>query len=135
MMFESLSTFRIPTQYQPVARLLGLDVDSIFDHPQIQIWRSIADRENGFLDFDDQDGTRKRWHVKRYPAAPAGKATPAEVEVRGIELLASKGIPTVPLVGWGITRDRKSFVLIDDLADHRPCDKLLFAGMDFAPVL
>jgi hypothetical protein len=130
---DTLPTFRVAPQYQPIARLLGLDVDSVFDYPQIQIWRSIPDRENGFLDFEDESGVKKRWHVKRYPAASG--TTPAEAEVRGIELLAAKGIPTVPLVGWGITRDRKSFVLIDDLAEHRPCDKLLFGGMNFAPVL
>jgi hypothetical protein len=57
------------------------------------------------------------------------------VEVRGIELLAGRGIPTVPLVGWGVARDGRSVVLIEDLADHRPCDKLLFGGMPYEPVL
>jgi hypothetical protein len=127
-------TFRIAAQFQPVARRLGLDGDTVFTHPQIQIWRSIADRENGFLDFEyDDDGVRRRWHVKRYAAV--GGTTPAELEVRGIELLAAKGIPTVPLVAWGVARDGRSVVIIDDLADHRPCDKLLFTGMAYEPVL
>lgn len=126
-------TFRIAAQYQPVARRLGLDIDTIFTHPQIEIWRSIADRENGFLDFEDDDGVRRRWHLKRYPRA--GGTTPAEREVQGIELLAGRRIPTVPLVAWGVARDRRSFVIVDDLAEHRPCDKLLFTGMPYAPVL
>ena len=119
--------------YQPVARRLGLDLDTVFTHPQIQVWRSIADRQNGFLDFEDDDGVRRRWHVKRYSGV-AG-TTPAEREVRGIELLAGRGIPTVPLVAWGVARDGRSVVIIDDLAEHRPCDKLLFTGMAYAPVL
>jgi hypothetical protein len=129
------SIFRIAPQYQPVARLLGLDIDTIFTHPQVQVWRSIADRENGLLDFEDEDGRPRRWHVKRYTAVGGRGPTPAEVEVRGIELLAGRGIPTVPLVGWGVAGDGRSVVLIDDLADHRPSDKLLFGGMPYEPLL
>jgi hypothetical protein len=127
-------TFRIAPQHQPVARRLGIDVDTIFTHPRVQVWRSIADRENGFLDFEDDAGVLRRWHVKRY-AAVGGGTTPAELEVRGVELLASRGVPTVPLVAWGVARDGRSVVIIDDLADHRPCDKLLFNGMPYAPLL
>ncbi len=125
--------FRIDPQYQPIARRLGLDGETIYAHPQIQTWRAIADRQNGFLDFENEAGLPKRWHVKRYTAVRG--TTPAELEVRGIELLKSRGIPTVPLVAWGVAPDRRSFVLIEDLAAHRPCDKLLFAGAAFGPIL
>jgi hypothetical protein len=126
---------RVTPEHQPVARLLGLDIDTIFTHPQVQVWRSIADRENAFLDFEGEDGRPRRWHVKRYAAVGPRRATPAEVEVRGIELLAGRGIPTVPLVGWGVAGDGRSVVLIEDLAEHRPCNKLLFGGMPYEPVL
>jgi hypothetical protein len=135
MVSSGRNLFRITPEHQPVARLLGLDIDTIFTHPQVQVWRSIADRENAFLDFEGGDGRPRRWHVKRYTAVGRRRATPAEVEVRGIELLAGRGIPTVPLVGWGVAADGRSVVLIEDLAEHRPCNKLLFGGMRYEPVL
>ena len=119
--------FRLAPQFQPSVRRVGLDVDNVFDHPDIRIWRSIADRQNGTLDFQTEDGSPARWHVKRYTAVRSGK-TPAEREVEGIELLQRAGIPTVPLVGWGVLSDGRSFVIVEDLAGYRPVDKLLEAG-------
>jgi heptose I phosphotransferase len=127
------SSFQIASPFQPTAARLGVDGESIYRHPAITIWRSIADRENGYLDFTDDGGHPRRWHVKRYSAVRG--QTPAEREVRGIELLRDRGIATVPLVAWGVAADRRSFVLIDDLADHRPCDRLLYGGLPYEPML
>jgi heptose I phosphotransferase len=112
---------------QPLVRMIGLDAGAVFDHPDIRVWRSIADRENCTLDAD-VDGRHVRWHVKRYTAVRAPGATPAEREVAGIRLLQDAGIPTVPLVAWGVLADRRSFVIVDELAGYRPGDKLLEAG-------
>ena len=119
--------FRLDPKYQPAARIVGLDVDNVFTHPDIKVWRSIADRENGTLDFTDEAGRPQRWHVKRYTAVRGGQ-TPAEKEVAGIHLLREATIPTVPLVGWGVLRDGRSFVIIKDLGSYRPSDKWLEAG-------
>ena len=127
--------FRLAPQYQPSVRLVGLDVDNVFDHPDIQVWRSIADRQNGTIDFETEAGRPTRWHIKRYTAVPSGP-TPAEKEVAGIELLQAAAIPTVPLVGWGVLADGRSFVIVEDLAGYRPADKLLFAnGVTFDRLL
>src|SRR5206468_4746554 len=80
------------------------------------------DRQNCVLEAELPQ-RRVRWHVKRY--APVAGTTPAEREVRGVQLLEEAGIPTVPLVGWGVLADRRSFVIVDDLAGHRPGDKIL----------
>jgi hypothetical protein len=117
-------TFHVAAEFQPLVRMIGLDAEAVFDHPAIKVWRSIADRENCTLDAE-VDGRKVRWHVKRYTAVRAPGATPAEHEVKGIRLLQGVGIPTVPLVAWGALADRRSFVIVDDLAGYRPGDKLL----------
>ena len=114
--------------FQPLMRLIGLDAEAVFEHPDIKPWRTIADRQNCTLDFHDEEGRPKRWHVKRYTAVRGRSKTPAEQEVGGIQLLQGAGIPTVPLVGWGVLADRRSFVIVEDLADYRPGDKILPAG-------
>jgi hypothetical protein len=119
--------FRLAPQFQLAVRVVGLDVDNVFTHPQIKPWRTIADRQNCTLDFRDEDDRPVRWHVKRYSPV-RGRQTPAEQEVAGITLLKEAAIPTVPLVGWGVLRDRRSFVIVEDLAGYRPADKLLEAG-------
>jgi len=81
--------------------MIGLDAEAVFGHPDVRVWRSIADRENCTLDAD-VDGRRVRWHVKRYTAVRAPGPTPAEREVAGVRLLQDAGIPTVPLVAWGV---------------------------------
>jgi hypothetical protein len=114
--------------YQPLMRRIGLDAEAVFEHPDITPWRTIADRQNCTLDFEGEDGRPVRWHVKRYTAVRGRAKTPAEQEVAGIRLLQDAGIPTVPLVGWGVLADRRSFVIVDDLAGYRPGDKVLPAG-------
>ena len=108
-------------------RMIGIDAAAVFDHPDIKPWRSIADRENCTLD-SDVDGRHVRWHIKRYAPVRTPGPTPAEREVAGVRLLQEAGIPTVPLVAWGVLADRRSFVIVDDLAGYSPGDKLLEAG-------
>ena len=119
--------FHIASGYQPLVRMIRLDAGAVFEHPDIRPWRVIADRQNCTLDAE-VDGKRVRWHVKRYTAVRGPGATPAGREVAGVRLLQDAGIPTVPLVGWGVLGDRRSFVIVDDLAGYRPGDKLLEAG-------
>lgn len=128
-------TFHVAAGFQPLVRMIGLDAEAVFEHPDIKIWRSIADRQNCTLDAD-LDGRHVRWHVKRYTAVRTAGPTPAEVEVRGVRLLQEAGIPTVPLVAWGVLEDRRSFVIVEDLAGYRPGDKLLEEpGVSFDPLL
>ena len=119
--------FHVASGYQPLMRMIGLDAEAVFTHPDIKPWRSIADRQNCTLDAE-VDGRTIRWHVKRYTATRGHRPTPAQREVQGITLLQDAGIPTVPLVGWGVLADRRSFVIVEDLAGYRPGDKLLEAG-------
>lgn len=118
--------FHVSSEFQPLMRMIGLGAEAVFEHPDIKPWRTIADRQNCTLDAN-VDGRRMRWHVKRYTPV-RGPLTPAEREVQGIRLLQQADIPTVPLVGWGVLEDRRSFVIVDDLAGYRPSDKLLEAG-------
>src|SRR5688572_32686935 len=102
-------------------RQIGLDGEAVFSHPEIKVWRSITERENCTLDTEMQ-GKKVRLHIKRYGAV-RGKTTPAEEEVRGIELLMEHDIPTVPLVGYGRVADGRSFVITEDLAGFTAADK------------
>src|SRR5687768_17634199 len=120
-------TFHVSPTYQPVLRELGSDAEAIFTDPRIVVWRSIRERENCTLDAELVDGRRVRWHVKRHQAV-RGRTTPAAEEARGIQLLQSHQIPTVPLVGWGNLADRRSFVIAEDLAGLRAADKLIAEG-------
>jgi heptose I phosphotransferase len=119
--------FQVASGFQPLMRMIALDADAVFNHPDIRVWRSIPDRENCTLDAE-VDGRRVRWHVKRYSAVRMLGPTPAEREVQGIRLLENAGILTVPLVAWGVLADRRSFVIVDDLVGYQPGDKLLAAG-------
>lgn len=118
--------FHVAEGFQPLVRMIGLDAEAVFTHPDVRPWRTIADRQNCTLDAE-VDGRRVRWHVKRYSAV-RGPSTPAEKEVKGVRLLQQAGIATVPLVGWGVLEDRRSFVIVDDLAGFGPSDKLLESG-------
>src|SRR5690242_14724731 len=93
-------------EYQPLLRMIGLDEETVFTHPDIKPWRVLDDRENCLLDVE-VGGQHVKWHVKRY------RDNAAEPEVHGIELLHAAAIPTVPLVGWGKASDGRSFVISD----------------------
>ncbi|MGF1632734.1 MAG: lipopolysaccharide kinase InaA family protein, partial [Phycisphaerae bacterium] len=118
--------------YQPLIRLVGLDAEAVFTHPDVTVWRDLPDRQNATLDFTDTDGRLHRWHVKRYPAKYAKQAN---AEVRGLHLLRQAGIRTPDLVAHGTLPDGRSFLITDDLAGHRPAEKFLAAGGDFAAIL
>lgn len=124
----------VSSTYQPLLRQLGLDAETVFDHPDITCWRKLPDRENCTLDADLPEGRHVRFHVKRYTAVGRSQ-TPADEEVRGHRLLESANIPTAPLVAYGNLPDRRSFVIFDDLTGYRPADKLIERGGDFRSLL
>src|SRR3954465_7674570 len=121
--------FHVDPRYQPIMREVGLDAEAIFSHPDIKVWRSIPERENCTLDAT-LEGRPIRLHIKRYRAGASPKNA-AEMEVAGIELLRSREIPTVPLVGWGKLADGRSFVISEDLKDFRAADKAIAGGLPF----
>jgi hypothetical protein len=129
----SRDTFHVRSEHQPLVREVGLDAEAIFAREDIKPWRTLPDRENCLLDAERADGTAVRLHVKRFPAG--AKGTPAQDEVRGIELLHRAGIPTVPLAGWGSLADGRSFVVSLDLNGFRDAEKLVQGGLPFADVL
>ena len=111
---DSRPSFQVDPRYQPLMRQLGLDAEAVFSHPDIQVWRSIPERENCRLDAR-LDGREIRFHIKRYRATRKS-FTPADEEARGIQALLAEEIPTVPLVGWGKLVDGRSFVITEDLS-------------------
>lgn len=123
----------VSSDWQPVLRELGLDVETVFSHPAIRVWRSLADRENCTLDAQLARGRSLRLHVKRYAAAAA--PTPAAAEVAGHRLLMEEAIPTATLVAWGEANDGRSFVIFEDLAGFTPADKWLEQGGAFQRLL
>jgi hypothetical protein len=125
-----ITRFQVAPAYQPLMRLLGLDAESIFSHPDIKAWRTLPDRQNCKLDADLPDGRHVRLHIKRFGAADA-----AQPEVDGHRHLEQAQIPTAPLVGWGTAKGLGSFVLFDDLAGYSPADKLIEKGLDFESLL
>jgi heptose I phosphotransferase len=128
----SRDTFHVVPAHQPLVREVGLDAEAVFERDDIKPWRTLPDRENCVLDAE-HGGRPARLHVKRFPAT--AKGTPAQDEVRGIELLQRAGIPTVPLVGWGRLADGRSFVVSLDLDGFRDAEKLVQGGLPFAEVL
>ena len=135
-------TFRVAPQYQPLMRAIGLDAETVFTHPDVRVWRVLADRENATLDADLRDtdlahfgdAGRVRLHLKRYAPAVNGR-NPADEEAKGYDLLQRHDIPTAPLVGWGALSDGRSFLLTEDLYGHAPADKLVESGEPFEPLL
>jgi hypothetical protein len=123
----SHSFFNVDPAYQPAMREIGLDADAVFTHPDIKVWRSITERENATLDATLMDGTRVRWHVKRYRPTTEG-ASPARQEVDGVRLLEAAEIPTVKVVGFGEVSDGRSFIITEDLAGFAAADKLIESG-------
>jgi len=121
--------FQVNPQYQPLMRQIGLDAAAVFSHPDINVWRSIPERENCTLDAT-LDGREIRLHIKRYRAT-RGSQTPADEEVRGIQALLGQEIPTVSLVGWGRLADGRSFVISEDLKDFRAADQAIASGFPF----
>jgi hypothetical protein len=125
---QQRSTFHVDPAHQPAMREIGLDADAVFTHPDIKVWRSITERENATLDATLTDGTRVRWHVKRYRPTRDGGPSPAQQEVEGVRLLEAAEIPTVKIVGFGDLPDGRSFLITEDLAGFAAADKLIESG-------
>ena len=126
--------FQTTSAYQPILRELGLDVETIFTHPQIKVWRSIRERDNCTLDADLHDRRHIRLHIKRYH--PTRRSiTPADEEAVGITALQNAGIPTVPLVGYGKSITGQSFLITEDLTGYDDAQKLIEGGYPFEKLL
>ena len=126
--------FNAAPRYQPILREIGIDAEAIFDHPEIKVWRSIRERQNCTLDADLADGRHIRLHIKRH-IPERGTRTSADEEALGIRALEIEGIPTVPLVGWGKLIDGRSFLITEDLTDHRDAEKAVREGLPFDSIL
>ncbi len=124
------SEFHVLPEFQPAFRELGLDAASVFNHPDIRVWRKLPDRENATLDLSEP---AIRLHVKRYP--PTRGELTGDIEVAGHRALASADIPTARLIAWGKHLDGASFTMFEDLAGYLPADKLLASGLPFADLL
>lgn len=118
---------QVDPRYQPIFRQIGLDVETIFDHPRIRVWRSIPERENCTLDAAWDDGRPIRLHIKRYPRSRA-RMTPAQLEAAGHQLLLEHEIPTATLVAWGRDAAGRSFIVTEDLRGYVAADKRLQCG-------
>ena len=130
MPYVNQGKMNVATVYQPVFKRLGLDTETMFTDPAIRPWRDLNDRQNCTLDTTWDDGSPVRFHIKRFPSVRSS-ATPADVEVNGFRALQMEDIPTAPLVGWGKTGDRRSFVITQDLKGFVPADKLIATGTPF----
>ena len=95
----SQNSMHVAPGYQPIFREVGLDAEGVFTHPDIKPWRTLNDRENCTLDVVRGDGSKIRFHIKRFPASASGG--PADLEVNGLRVLQLEDIPTAPLVGIG----------------------------------
>jgi hypothetical protein len=124
----------VAPQYQPIFREAGIDAETIFTSPDVKPWRSLPDRENCILDVNRADGSKIRFHIKRFPVSN-GMSTPADADVNGLRALQLEEIPTAPLVGWGKLADRRSFVITQDLHGFDAADKLIEAGLSFDRLL
>ncbi len=118
--------FYIRPDMQPAARQLGIDGPTIAEHPAITWWRALPERSNGLLQATLAEGDKIRWHVKLYQ--PCRGPCPATVEADAIRLLQRSGIPTVPLIAYGVAADGRGCLITDDLRGFSAADKLLQSG-------
>jgi hypothetical protein len=121
----------IADPYRELFARIGFVPEMIFSHPEIKIWRRLADRENCTWDISDKN-RRLRLHVKRFPKL---RQSPAKIEAQGYGLLRQRGIPTAELASWGILDDGRSFIAMEDLSGFTPADKLIEAGQPFERLL
>lgn len=120
--------YQAEAKYADLLRDAGLaDAMSVFEHPKIEPWRSIRERENCVLDLDD--GTRL--HIKRNTKGFTG----VDDEVTGIRHLQKAGIETVPLAGYGKLNDGRGFVITENLTHFSDCERLLESGTPFETLL
>jgi hypothetical protein len=106
--------------FADLLRSVGLaDAQSVFDNPDIQVWRSITERENCVLDH-----AGGRLHIKRNKPGQSG----IETEIEGIRLLEEAGIGTVTVCGYGRLHDGRGFIITDHLTGFEDCHKQLESG-------
>lgn len=131
---QAKDNFRVAPKYQAVFHALGLNAETVFTDPRIVVWRSIRERQNGYIDVEVGKGEVRRLHVKRFIAARGG-TLPAQEELTGIRALEIERIPTTPVVAFGTMRDGRSFIITEDLAGFRAADKAVAAGLAFETIL
>ena len=105
----------VEQKYAALLRDVGLsDGQSVFDNPNVEVWRSITERENCVLDHPGG-----RLHIKRNKPGQSG----IENEIEGIRLLEKAGIGTVPVCGYGRLHDGRGFLITDHLVGFEDCHK------------
>ncbi|HMO25989.1 MAG TPA: lipopolysaccharide kinase InaA family protein [Tepidisphaeraceae bacterium] len=130
---RSTGYYKVEPEWAPTLRAIGLpDGLSVFEHPQIVVWRKIRERENCTLDATLPDGRPIRLHIKRFQPSRLDHAAD---EVAGIRLLQQAQIASTPLVGWGRLQDSRGFLITEDLAGYAPADKLIAGGVPFDRLL
>jgi len=116
--------YKAEPAYAARLRAAGLvDGMSVFELPQIEVWRSITERENCVLDTTDENGATTRFHIKRNKPGHRG----VDDEAAKIKLLIDHGVPTVPLAGYGKLHDGRGFLITDDLAGYQDAEKIVAA--------
>jgi hypothetical protein len=126
------SEFHIEGDYAPLLKQIGMDAETVFTDPRIHVWRSLPDRENATLDFQRENGKSIRLHVKRYPEPFHFMA---KHEMEGYRLLKKAEIPVAPIIAHGNRSNKDSFIILEDLADYTPADKLIQQGFAFDRLL
>ncbi|HUB26848.1 MAG TPA: lipopolysaccharide kinase InaA family protein [Tepidisphaeraceae bacterium] len=108
----------------------GLNVQWVFESPQVVVWRKLDDRENCVAEIAVPEGGKAKLHIKRYPTRG-----PARVESLGLKLLYKAKIPAASVAAWGWRADGRGFVITHDLEGYQPADKMIDAGRPFADLL
>ena len=97
---ELTNSFSISPQYQPLARRLGLDAETIFDHPEIKAWRRLPDRQNCTLDYTDEAGGRIGCTSSATSRSPKSRHPPPRRKSAAIAISLMKKFP---LRNWSAT--------------------------------
>ncbi len=119
--------YRAEAAYADLLKRLGLvDAMSVFEHPKIEVWRSITERENCVLDHDGG-----RLHIKRNKP----KHTGVDEEASAIRLLMNAKLPTVPLMAAGRLNDGRGFLITDDLKGYDDGEVIVRNGLPFETIL
>lgn len=124
---QSAGYYRAEPAYAAALKKAGLvDGMSVFEHPKIEVWRSITERENCVLDTDDG-----RFHIKRNKKGHGG----VDEEAAAIRLLMNASLPTVPLAAAGRLNDGRGFLITADLAGYEDADIAVKNGLPFEKIL
>jgi len=124
---NSTGYYRAEAAYADLLKQVGLvDAMSIFEHPKIDVWRPITERENAVLDHDGG-----RLHIKRNKPGFSG----VEAEAASLQLLKKAEIESVPLVAWGKLNDGRGFLITDNLDGFEDAEKCVEQGLAFERLL